>query len=34
MDFLRRNAEYFEKKAVEALDEEPKFALFFAEQVL
>ncbi len=34
MDFLGRNAEYFERKAVEALDEEPKFVLFFAEQAL
>jgi len=34
MEFLKRNAEYFEKKAVEAVDEEPKFVLFFTEQAL
>ncbi len=32
MDFLRKNAEYFENKAREALNEAPKFVLFFAEQ--
>jgi len=34
MEYLKKNAEYFEKKAIEALDEEPKFVLFFTEQAL
>ena len=34
MEFLKENAEYFEKKAVEALSEKPRFVLFFAEQAL
>jgi len=34
MEFLKENAEYFEKKAVEALKEKPRFVLFFAEQAL
>lgn len=32
MEFLRENAEYFEKKAKEALNEKPRFVLFFVEQ--
>lgn len=34
MEFLKENAEYFEKKAVEALKEKPRFVLFFAEQAI
>lgn len=34
MEFLKENAEYFEKKAIEALKEKPKFVLFFTEQAL
>lgn len=34
MKFLRENAEYFEKKAREALEEKPRFVLYFAEQAL
>ena len=34
-DFLKKNAEYFEKKAKEAFEEKAyKFVLFFAEQAL
>ena len=34
MEFLKENAEYFEKKAIEALKEKPRFVLFFTEQAL
>ncbi|ADC66420.1 HEPN domain protein [Ferroglobus placidus DSM 10642] len=34
MEFLKENAEYFEKKAFEAIKEKPKFVLFFSEQAL
>ncbi|WP_456330148.1 HEPN domain-containing protein [Archaeoglobus sp.] len=34
MEFLKENAEYFEKKAIEALKEKPRFVLFFAEQAI
>ncbi len=34
MGFLKENAEYFEKKAFEALREKPRFVLFFTEQAL
>ena len=34
MEFLKENAEYFEKKAIEAIREKPRFVLFFAEQSL
>ncbi len=32
MEFLKENAEYFEKKAREALREKPRFVLYFVEQ--
>lgn len=34
MEFLRENAEYFEKKAREAVNEKPRFVLFFVEQAI
>ncbi|MEM1984391.1 MAG: HEPN domain-containing protein [Candidatus Korarchaeum sp.] len=35
MEFLRRNAEYFERKALEAFEEKAYgFAVYFAEQAL
>jgi len=34
MEFLRENAEYFEKKAKEALKEKPRFVLYFTEQAI
>lgn len=34
MGFLKDNAEYFEKKAFEALEEKPRFVLFFPEQAI
>ena len=34
MEFLKENAEYFEKKAIEALKEKPRFVLLFAEQAI
>ena len=34
MEFLKENAEYFERKAFEAIKEKPKFVLFFAGQAL
>lgn len=34
MEFLKENAEYFEKRAIEALKEKPRFVLFFAEQAI
>lgn len=34
MDFLKENAEYFEKKAREAMAERPRFVLFFVEQAI
>uniref|UniRef100_A0A7C3MA68 HEPN domain-containing protein n=1 Tax=Archaeoglobus fulgidus TaxID=2234 RepID=A0A7C3MA68_ARCFL len=34
MEFLKENAEYFERKAIEAIKEKPRFVLFFAEQAI
>jgi len=34
MEFLKENAEYFERKAREAINEKPRFVLFFVEQAI
>mgnify|MGYP000392015878 CR=1 FL=1 len=34
IEFLKENAEYFERKAHEAINEKPRFVLFFVEQSL
>ncbi len=34
MEFLKENAEHFERRAIEALKERPRFVLFFAEQAI